>query len=244
MYVILNLFRGKHITCFPYPTLSDLSWRHRGRCCSPAPEDLRKILPLLGQKCSWCHAAAGCGRTQGSLGCLGPQHLVPQMPARVGSHSLVGFLLLPLQSLAVPRNPSPLPCLLPFFLALHHLCFPLKLSLTCCLSFSPLSLQDLKSINPANPAPAHLRAGNTRSYPSSPRKTRPLPSAPQRAVNTSKSHSLSPWGLSSRMPRALWFVSEMDLFCISLLLLVWCLMKTPTAKWNFSHFDSQLCKFF
>lgn len=143
---------------------------------------MHKVLPLLCQKCCWCYAAAGCRHAPGSLGFLGPQHLVPQVPVRVGSHCLVDFLLLLLQSLAAPHDPSPLPSLLPFFPALFHLCFP---SLTRCLSFPPLYLPDLKPMNPASPTPACLRAGNTRTYPSSPRKTRPLPSSPQRVANTS-----------------------------------------------------------
>lgn len=113
-----------------------------------------------------------------------------QMPVWVGSHCLL------LQSLAMPHNPSPLCSLLPFFPAMCQLCFTYKLSLTCRISFPPLSLADLKSVNTT--LSAHLRAENARSYPSSPRKTSPLPFAPQRAANTSRCHSSSPWGLGSR----------------------------------------------
>lgn len=101
----------------------------------------------------------------------------------------VGLFPFLLQSLAAPPNPCPLPSLLPFFPALLYLCFSSKVSLTCCLSFPLLSLSDLKSINASIPIPAHLRAGDPRSDRSSLRKTRLLPSAPQRAADTGKCHS-------------------------------------------------------
>lgn len=109
-----------------------------------------------------------------------------------------GLFLFLLQSLVAPHNPFPLPSLLPFFPAPLHLCFSSKMSLTCCLSFPLLSLSDLKSINASIPVPAHLRAGDPRSYLSSDRKTGLLPSAPRRAADTDSCHSPSPWGLSSR----------------------------------------------
>lgn len=163
------------------------------------------------------------------------------MPVWVGSHCLVGFLQLLLQPLAMPYNPSPV-----FPAALLSCCVPSLLHLQAVLDlpsfFSPLSLADLKSINTT--LSAHLRVENTRSYPRSPWETSPSPFATQRAANTSRRRSSSPRASAAGMPHALWFISETDLFCISVSFLVWCLMKTPTAKWNFSHFDSQLCKSF
>lgn len=56
-------------------TLPDLSWRHGGCCGSTTPEDVRKILPLLCQKCSCWDPAGGRSLAHRFVECFGPQNL-------------------------------------------------------------------------------------------------------------------------------------------------------------------------
>lgn len=190
MYLGFELIQRKEHHCFSVPSSPRPILKMQDRS---SPRGHALILPLLGQNVPGAMLLWGSAMLKGPWGALAPSTSfltclygladTVWLASCCSCYSHRQYPVIPVPCLPATLLSCPGPSLLPL---------QAVLVLLSRIHHHPFSLPDLKSINPASPTSAHLRAGNTPgvilfSYP---RKTTPWPSTSQRTANMSKCH----WG--------------------------------------------------